>query len=222
MIARMPGVIPAGVVNDSPAATVDILPTVCKLAGVPVPDDRVIDGRDILPLLKDATAPSPHQAIFGMQGSSLACIREGKWKLHVRSPGSSLFYNLTPDQLAHYVDPRGPDGVALLAPFEQAKPTQHPGLTSGDRPKEMMLFDLDADRGEQHDVADQNPDVVQQLLADFRQTEAEVPQFPVPKSDYLFSPPPKGQPRPLMRLIGGQLRYDRIPSSQQSLLANPE
>jgi arylsulfatase A-like enzyme len=221
MIARMPGVIPAGIINDSPAATIDVFPTVCKLAGVAAPDDRVIDGRDILPLLQSDAASSPHDTIYGMQGSKLACIREGKWKLHVRSPGPLRFNNLTPDQLANWEDPRGPDGVTLLAPFEQPGPTQHPGLTHGDRPKEMMLFDLDADRGEQRDVADQHPEVVKRLLANFKQTEAEVPTFPQPKSDYLFGPAPKGQPRTLMRLIGGELRYDRIPKSQQSLIANP-
>ena len=133
MIARMPGVIPGGVVNDAPAATIDVLPTVLELAGVVVPEDRVIDGRSILPMLKDATVASPHEAIFGMQGQSLACVRSGKWKLHVRSPGPLRFSNLTPDQLASWIDPRGPDGVTLLAPYEQPKPTQHPGLTGPKR-----------------------------------------------------------------------------------------
>ncbi|MBX3437854.1 MAG: sulfatase, partial [Planctomycetaceae bacterium] len=86
-IARMPGTIPAGIVNRSPAATIDVLPTVCHLAGVSLPEDRTIDGRDILPLLKDAAAPSPHEAIYGMQGTRLATIRSGPWKLHVHSPG---------------------------------------------------------------------------------------------------------------------------------------
>ena len=220
IIARMPGRIPAGVVNDSPAGTIDILPTLCKLAGVEVPKDRVIDGHDILPLLQDAKAPSPHQAIFGMQGESLATIRAGQWKLHVQSPGPPRFLNLSPKELANWDDPRGPDGVILLAPYEQAKPTQHPGLITGDEPKAMMLFDLDADRGEQHDVAEKHPDVVKRLLAMFDEMKTQVPEFPQPKSDYLFKVPAKG-PRPLMRLIGGELRYDRIPKPQQHLLKNP-
>ncbi len=220
MIARMPGRIPAGVVNDSPAGTIDILPTVCKLAGVEVPKDRVIDGHDILPMLKNAKSPSPHQAIFGMQGESLATIRAGQWKLHVRNPGPPRFINLSQEELANWNDPRGPDGVILLAPYEQAKPTQHPGLTTGDTPKAMMLFDLAADRGEQHNVADQHPDVVKRLLTMFNEMKAQVPKFPQPKSDYLFKVPAKG-PRPLMRLIGGELRYDRVPRPQQHLLKNP-
>lgn len=222
MIARMTGVIPSGVVNDAPAATVDILPTLCNLAGVAVPDDRTIDGRDIMPLLSDADASSPHDAIFGMQGDSLATIRSGKWKLHVRSPGPRRFNNLSQQELANWDDPRGPDGVILLAPDEQPMPTQHPGLTSGDKPKRMMLFDLDADPGEQDNVADQHPAIVKRLSARFEETRAQVPEFPAPERDYLFGPPPKGQRRPLMRLIGGQLRYDRIPKTQQHLLAKPQ
>lgn len=222
MIARMPGTIPPGVVNDSPAATVDVLPTLCKLAGVRQPEDRTIDGHDIMPLLKNADAASPHDAIFGMRGDSLSTIRSGKWKLHVRSPGPVRFSNLSQEELANWDDPRGPDGVILLAPYEQAMPTQHPGLTSGDPPKQMMLFDLEADPGEQHDIADQHPEIVERLSAKFEQTQAQVPAFPAPERDYLFGPSPKGQRRPLMRLIGGQLRYDRIPKPQQHLLATPE
>src|SRR5207247_3296038 len=51
MIARWPGKVPADVVNDEIAATVDMLPTFAKLAGGAAPDDRPIDGKDIRPLL---------------------------------------------------------------------------------------------------------------------------------------------------------------------------
>ncbi len=217
MIARMPGTIPPGVVNDAPAGTIDVLPTVCQLTGARLPQDRQLDGRDLLPILQDSAAAGPHQAIFGMRGDSLATIRAGRWKLHVRNPGPSRFVNLSDEQLAQWEDPRGPDGVTLLAPYEQPKPTEHPGLTSGDPPQAMMLFDLEADRGEQRNVADEHPEVVERLLARFRQLEAEVPDFPPPPTDYLFETRP-GAPRTLMRLIGGALRYDRIPASQQHLL----
>jgi uncharacterized sulfatase len=221
LIARMPGVIPPGVVNSSLAGTIDILPTVCRLAGVERPEENVIDGRDVLPLLQSAMAPSPHEAIYGMQGGSLATIRSGRWKLHVRSPGPSQFVNLPQEELAHWIDPRRPDGVALLAPYEQAKPNQHPGLTTGDNPKSGMLFDLESDPAEGRDVAANHPDVVKRLSELFAAMETQVPDFPAPNSDYLFKFTP-GQGRPLMRLIGGELRYDRIPKSQQHLLEVPK
>jgi hypothetical protein len=153
-----------------------------------------------------------------MQGANLATLRSGRWKLHVRSPGPPLFSNLSPQEQMNYIDPRGPDGVALLAPFEQANPTQHPGLTSGDTPKAMMLFDLQTDRGEQHDVANEHPEIVKRLSAKFDTMLAEVPTFPAPRSDYLFAAPPRGTARTLMRLIGGELRYDRVPASQRHMI----
>lgn len=218
MIARFPGVIPSGVVNEAPAGTIDLFPTICSLCGVEPPAERDIDGRNILPLWQSPSAESPHQAIYSMQGQSLATVRRGKWKLHVRNPGNPRFFDLSQEELETWIDPRGPDGVALLAPYEQAKPTQHPGLTSGDDPRPMMLFDLEADPGEQHDVAADHPAVVKQLTTLFREMESQVPDFPEPESDYLFVPGQRGQPRVLMRLIGGELRYDRVPRSQQHLI----
>jgi arylsulfatase A-like enzyme len=191
MIARWPGKIPAGIVNHSPAGTIDILPTILKIAGVNLPQDRVIDGEDIRPLLTSASAKSPHEAIFGMQGTNLAVVRSGKWKLHVRTPGPD------PKRGDDWVDPRGPDGVTLIAPYEQARPSAYPGATSGDGPKNMMLFDLEADPTEQHDVSKQHQDVVERLKAIYDKTFAQVPDFKRPKR---FDG--------LRRIKGGDLNYD--------------
>ncbi len=219
LIARMPGLIPQSVVNDAPAASIDVLPTVCRLAGVRLPTDRVIDGHDMMPLWKDSAAESRHEAIYGMHGVNLATIRSGKWKLHVRRPPPAPYSRVPEELKPHWIDPRGPDGVTILAPYEQPKLDRHPGLTTGNAPKPMMLFDLESDPGEQHDVAGEHPNVVQRLLKMFRQTEAEFPEIQPVESAYLFRPPPRGTPRPLMRLIGGDLRYDQIPRSQRHLLA---
>ena len=131
-----------------------------------------------------------------------------------------MFSNLSEEEKANWIDPRGPDGVHLLAPYEQAKPNQHPGLTTGDPSKAVMLFDLEADRGEQADVAAEHLEVVQRLQAQFEQMRAQVPELPQPKSHYLFRYEGRGR-RPLMRLIGGELRYDKVPKPQQHLLKSP-
>ena len=191
MIARWPGKIPAGVVNNSLAGTIDILPTILKAAGVDVPTDRVIDGRDIRPLLTSAEAKSPHEALFAMQGTYLMTVRSGKWKLHVRSPGPM------PKRGDDWVDPRGPDGVTILAPYEQARPSAYPGATAGDGPKDMMLFDIEADPSEQHDLSRQHPNVVERLKAIYDKTFAQVPKFKPPKRF-----------KQLRRIKGGDLNYD--------------
>lgn len=191
MIARWPGRIPAGLINDSLAGTIDVLPTILNMAGVDIPKDRVIDGKDLWPLLTSPGAGNLHEAIFGMQGANLATLRSGKWRLHVRSPGPE-----PKRQEERWVDPRGPDGVTLLAPYEQAQPSAYPGVIGGDGPKNMMLFDIEADPSEQHDVSGQNPDVVERLKAIYDKTLAEVPKFKPPKS---FGG--------LRRIKGGDFRY---------------
>jgi arylsulfatase A-like enzyme len=191
MIARWPGKIPPGLVNNSPAGTIDILPTILKAAGVDIPEDRVIDGRDIWPLLTSAHAKSPHEALFAMQGTNLMTVRSGKWKLHVRSPGPLS------KRGDDWVDPRGPDGVTILAPYEQARPGAYPGVIGGDGPKNMMLFDIEADPAEQHDLSKHHPDVVNRLKAIYDKTFAEVPEFKPPKRF-----------KELRRIKGGDLNYD--------------
>ena len=109
--------------------------------------------------------------------------------------------------------------LSILAPFEQAKAYEIPGLMTGDAPRAMMLFDLEADPGEQHDVADEHPEVVQRLKALFDKTNAEVTSFPDPKMDYQFHEPAPGESRRLMHFIGGELRYDRIPAYQEKFLS---
>lgn len=218
MIAWMPGTIPAGVVNDSLAGTIDVLPTVCRLTGARLPKDRVIDGRDLMPMLKSSTAKGTHEAVFGTSGLHLSCIRSGKWKLHVRSPGPMMTYGDTQEEIVNWIDPRAPDGVTLLAPFEQARLTEHPGLQTPGRPPAMQLFDLEADRGESQNVAAKHPEVVKRLMAMFEDMNRQVPEFKEPTSSYLFARPKPGERRTLMRLIGGELRYDRVPKSQQHLL----
>jgi len=63
----------------------DVLPTLAKLAGAAAPTDRVIDGKDIWPLISgQAGAKTPHEAFFYHTAhGKLAAVRSGKWKLHV-------------------------------------------------------------------------------------------------------------------------------------------
>lgn len=169
-IARWPGKIPAGHVSAQPAVMMDLFATALKVAGVAAPTDRVIDGRDILPLFT-STAESPHPVIFGQRGGQIAMVRDARWKLHLLAPSPGL---ATGDRLGeHWVDPRAPDGVTILAPYEQASVRAHPGLTTGDAPAKMQLFDLLSDPGEQHDVAAQNSAVVKRLAGLAAKTVAE-------------------------------------------------
>ncbi len=82
---------------------------------------------------------------------------------------------LKPEPDGRWLDPRAPDGVTILAPFEQYNLDAHPGLCTGDAPAAMQLFDLQADPGEQHDVAAAHPAEVQRLKAIFDAINKGVP-----------------------------------------------
>jgi len=82
-VVRWPGKISAGTKCDEVASTIDLLPTFAALAGAQ-PSDRIIDGRDIRPLLLGTTgAKSPHEAFYYYFRDQLQCVRSGKWKLHL-------------------------------------------------------------------------------------------------------------------------------------------
>jgi arylsulfatase A-like enzyme len=171
MIARWPGKILAGHVSNELGVMMDLFTTVLHVTGAKLPDDRVLDGRNILPLLTSA-AKSPHEFIFGHQNSKLATIRDARWKLHLL-PASQMKIKPGPD--GKWLDPRAPDGVTILAPFEQFNLDAHPGLTTGVEPAKMQLFDLQNDPGEQVDVAAQHPDEVKRLQAAYDVMNKDVP-----------------------------------------------
>jgi len=76
-----PGTIPQGKVMNQIGVTMDIFPTFVKLAGAKLPDDRVIDGRDVFPMIaRGAAGPHDGEPIFWANGDQRA-VRRGKWKL---------------------------------------------------------------------------------------------------------------------------------------------
>ncbi|XP_072674610.1 steryl-sulfatase-like isoform X1 [Canis lupus baileyi] len=74
-ILRWPGVIQAGLVIDEPTSNMDIFPTVAKLAGSPLPEDRIIDGHDLMPLLQGKTQHSDHEFLFHYCNFYLNAVR---------------------------------------------------------------------------------------------------------------------------------------------------
>jgi arylsulfatase A len=81
LLARWPGVIPAAATRAEMSMNFDLFVTCCKLAGAPPPSDRIIDGRDILPLLK-GESPSPHEALYFFHNRTPLGVRRGPWKYY--------------------------------------------------------------------------------------------------------------------------------------------
>lgn len=85
----MPGRLPSGRVSSAVAANMDLLPTFAALAGAELPNDRVLDGRDLWPLLSGETEMSPHEHFYFFAGrgsggrTRLQGIRRARHKLRL-------------------------------------------------------------------------------------------------------------------------------------------
>lgn len=90
-IFRWPGHIPAGQTIAALARTLDILPTVLTAAGVAIPNDRPIDGKNLLPLLQGESTQSPVDVHYYFSGKRLDAVRKGAWKLQLASGHEELF-----------------------------------------------------------------------------------------------------------------------------------
>ena len=62
-------------------STLDLFPTFCKLANVPLPNDRIYDGFDISPVLLKSDR-SPRDEIFYYRDTEIFAVRKGAYKAH--------------------------------------------------------------------------------------------------------------------------------------------
>jgi arylsulfatase A-like enzyme len=132
-VMRWPGHIPAGMVSSEIASSMDLLPTVAGITGAQPPQDRIIDGKDILPLMTKPGAPSPHDAFYYYYAEKLEAVRSANWKL--------VFPRTAMDD----------------TPYERK-----PGAAKGALLPEA-LYDLATDVGETTDVIGKHPEVAARL-----------------------------------------------------------
>lgn len=78
-IINWPGTAPAGRLNENLSDASDLLPTFCEIAESALPENRVIDGRSLLPQIKGSTE-SPRKWVFTQLGEHWH-VREAGWKL---------------------------------------------------------------------------------------------------------------------------------------------
>ncbi len=94
---RWPAQIPAGSRFPYPVGHVDLFSTAAGAAGAAVPNDRKIDGVDLLPYVKGVTAGRPHQTLFWRSGQ-YKVVLDGDWKLQSNEARSKVWlYNLAVD-----------------------------------------------------------------------------------------------------------------------------
>ena len=151
-IMRWPGQIPAGADTSDMLMTIDLFPTIAKLAGAKLPE-RKIDGLDVWPLIaRQPGAKNPHDAYwFYYEVNQLQAVTtsDGRWKLQL----PHTWHSMPSQNMGH-------DGV--------------PGTYVDRKIETAELYDLVHDLGETTDVAAQHPEIVKQLEAEAEKSRAEL------------------------------------------------
>ncbi len=77
-----PGRLPEGQVRGQVAHACDWMPTIAELCGARLINED-IDGRSLVPVLRSAAAPTPHEVLHWQvgRGQSQWAVRQGDWKL---------------------------------------------------------------------------------------------------------------------------------------------
>lgn len=155
-VARWPGKFPAGATVDAMAQHIDVFPTLCEIAGSPLPGGRTIDGRSILSLLTQGSGESPHRYTYHQR------IRVGP-ALEVPTPEQA--------KECRYED-QGPWPNWAI---RDAAGHKLVATTVGKPPSlQFELFNLNVDPGEAHNLAPEFPGQVRALKAEFTRWYAEV------------------------------------------------
>lgn len=79
--AWWPGTVPSGKVSQALGTTMDLFTTSVSLANVQMPDDRIIDGVDLMPVLT-GQSESVRDVVFYYRSEDLYAVRKGPWKAH--------------------------------------------------------------------------------------------------------------------------------------------
>ena len=101
-VAHWPAKITPGRIDDTPTSMLDFMPTFSALAGVPMPDDRAIDGADISGLLTNSSEDTARAFYYlSAMTTQVVAYREGGWKVKLPRKGYPKF--LEPIlELSHY------------------------------------------------------------------------------------------------------------------------
>ncbi|MCH1439548.1 MAG: sulfatase [Rubripirellula sp.] len=104
LIIKYPAMIPSGSISNEPTISYDFYPTFVDLAGGKLPENQIIDGKSLLPLMKNPTAVLDRDALHWHyphfhHDRPASSIRERDWKLieYIDGSGDLELYNLAND-----------------------------------------------------------------------------------------------------------------------------
>lgn len=157
-IIRYPKVFEANTIVSVPCWSPDIFPTILSLAKITPEKSNYLDGKDITDILKGENLS--HDAIFSLHNDKVMSVRKGDYKLFIEKPRYQRHHS-------DWVDPRAPDGITIIAPFEQAGGDDYPGLIPEEPQNKIQLFNLKDDITESNDLAEEMPEKVQELRENY-------------------------------------------------------
>ncbi|WP_163325188.1 sulfatase family protein [Draconibacterium mangrovi] len=120
--------------------TIDLLPTLCELANIPLPETE-IDGKNVWDIISgksDATNPHDYYAFTNDKEFQAVMSGDGKWKLHL------------PHNYRTMTDIKGKDGM--------------PGKYDYSAKIELSLFDMENDPYETTNVILDYPEIAEELM----------------------------------------------------------
>ena len=136
-LMRWPGKIPAGDICNQLSGTIDILPTLAAITNSTLPEYK-IDGVNILPLLMGDKEAKPRDHFYYYYGSNnLEAVRIDNWKLVLPHPHRSYVGVL-------------PANDGWPGPYAKGN-------------AELALYNLKRDPGEEYDVQELYPEIVEKL-----------------------------------------------------------
>ena len=128
-----PARVAAGQAVNTPVTHIDVMPTLLAAAEQALPQDREIDGENLLPLIIEdglAEAEWPRQTLFWSSGHN-RIVRHGDWKLQVAArPETNWLFNLAedPTEQVNLAESR-PDKVSeLMALLDAHAAASRPAL----------------------------------------------------------------------------------------------
>lgn len=123
LFIKWPQRIPKGSVVETPAAHIDLMPTVANAVGASTPEGVELDGIDLLPLATGQADDDQVRTLFWQSGY-YRIVRHGDWKLQVSErPNKQWLYNLAEDPTEQRnLAQQRPDKVSeLMALLDQHK-----------------------------------------------------------------------------------------------------
>ncbi|WP_291779403.1 sulfatase [Cecembia sp.] len=139
-IMKWKGNLPSGIVQENPAMSIDILPTLAHIVGADLPEQK-IDGRNIQSMMTAADVQSPQEAYFVYYNrNELQAVVMNEWKLYF------------------------PHQYRIIAPGQSPRNDGLPNKYTMNTLTQMELYHIPSDPSELQNVITDHPEIVDKMV----------------------------------------------------------